>query len=165
MSLHRRPSPNYTSSELATLCQCRSWSRPHWAGHSRAHECNRLKSLHLLTLRCRQRCRLALQHWSNTQLTLQTSSKRVFRFQIVLALYVLCFLPDTINAALTCNQTTWGITDRYSWIPGTFIGQGFGLLWDGQCIRYSTHMWWLTTCIVTDNYNEKTALTSVLNAL
>ncbi|WP_233512730.1 endo-1,4-beta-xylanase [Micromonospora deserti] len=26
--------------------------------------------------------------------------------------------------------TTWGITDRYSWIPGVFPGQGAALIWD-----------------------------------
>jgi len=25
---------------------------------------------------------------------------------------------------------TWGVTDRYSWIPGTFPGFGAGLLFD-----------------------------------
>lgn len=29
--------------------------------------------------------------------------------------------------------TTWGITDAYSWIPGVFAGEGYGLLWDGAC--------------------------------
>jgi hypothetical protein len=32
---------------------------------------------------------------------------------------------------LILRQTTWGITDLYSWIPGTFPGMGSALLWDG----------------------------------
>jgi endo-1,4-beta-xylanase len=28
------------------------------------------------------------------------------------------------------NFTVWGITDKYSWIPGVFEGQGGALLWD-----------------------------------
>jgi endo-1,4-beta-xylanase len=42
--------------------------------------------------------------------------------------------------------TNWGITDLYSWIPATFPGQGYGLLWD-------------------DNYKEKPAFKAVLKAL
>ncbi|HEX6470688.1 MAG TPA: endo-1,4-beta-xylanase [Streptosporangiaceae bacterium] len=42
--------------------------------------------------------------------------------------------------------TTWGITDKFSWVPGTFSGQGAALLFD-------------------ENYNKKPAYTSVLNAL
>ncbi|KDQ50862.1 glycoside hydrolase family 10 protein [Jaapia argillacea MUCL 33604] len=39
--------------------------------------------------------------------------------------------------------STWGITDMYSWIPSTFPGQGYALLYD-------------------DNYNTKPAYTSVI---
>ncbi|GAB3142587.1 endo-1,4-beta-xylanase [Micromonospora sonneratiae] len=31
--------------------------------------------------------------------------------------------------------TTWGITDRYSWVPGTFPGQGAALIWDDNYIK------------------------------
>jgi endo-1,4-beta-xylanase len=55
-----------------------------------------------------------------------------------------------VNACLAVSRctsiTTWGITDKYSWVPGTFPGQGAALLFD-------------------DNYNKKPAYTSVLNAL
>jgi endo-1,4-beta-xylanase len=42
--------------------------------------------------------------------------------------------------------TTWGITDLYSWIPGVFPGQDYGLLWDA-------------------NYKEKPAFKAVIKAL
>jgi endo-1,4-beta-xylanase len=54
------------------------------------------------------------------------------------------------NACLAVSRctsiTTWGITDKYSWVPGTFPGQGAPLLFD-------------------DNFNKKLAYTSTLNAL
>jgi len=42
--------------------------------------------------------------------------------------------------------TTWGITDKYSWVPGVFSGQGAALLWD-------------------DNYAAKPAYQAVATAL
>jgi endo-1,4-beta-xylanase len=42
--------------------------------------------------------------------------------------------------------TVWGISDKYSWVPGTFNGEGSALLWD-------------------DNYNKKPAYTSTLNTI
>jgi endo-1,4-beta-xylanase len=42
--------------------------------------------------------------------------------------------------------TTWGITDKYSWVPGTFPGQGAALLFD-------------------DSFNRKPAYNSTLTAL
>jgi endo-1,4-beta-xylanase len=46
---------------------------------------------------------------------------------------IVCFRDVTVGSCLTRQiKTTWGITDLYSWIPGTFAGQGFGLLWDGK---------------------------------
>jgi endo-1,4-beta-xylanase len=55
-----------------------------------------------------------------------------------------------VNACLAISRcvgiTTWGITDKYSWVPGTFSGQGAALLWD-------------------ENYAAKPAYTSTLNAL
>jgi endo-1,4-beta-xylanase len=44
------------------------------------------------------------------------------------------------------NMTVWGITDRYSWVPDTFPGEGAALLWD-------------------DNYNKKPAYATTLAAL
>lgn len=41
---------------------------------------------------------------------------------------------------------TWGVTDKYSWIPAFFKGYGWGLLFD-------------------DNYQKKPAYSSLLNAL
>jgi endo-1,4-beta-xylanase len=50
-------------------------------------------------------------------------------------------------AVSSCTSiTTWGITDKYSWVPDTFSGQGAALLFD-------------------ENYNKKLAYTSTLNAL
>ncbi|KAJ3034114.1 hypothetical protein HDV00_005435 [Rhizophlyctis rosea] len=42
----------------------------------------------------------------------------------------------TISSCI--GVTVWGITDKYSWVPQTFSGQGAALLWD-------------------DNYNKKSA--------
>jgi endo-1,4-beta-xylanase len=54
------------------------------------------------------------------------------------------------NACLAVSRctsiTTWGITDRYSWVPDTFPGQGAALLFD-------------------ENYNKKPAYSSTLAAL
>lgn len=47
------------------------------------------------------------------------------------ALFPLC---DVVAHKRFHFQTTWGITDSYSWIPETFAGQGYGLLWDGKYI-------------------------------
>jgi endo-1,4-beta-xylanase len=44
------------------------------------------------------------------------------------------------------SMTVWGIPDKYSWVPGTFSGQGAALLFD-------------------DNYNRKPAYNSTLAAL
>lgn len=49
------------------------------------------------------------------------------------------------NPACKAIQT-WGVTDKYSWIPFSFRGYGWGLLFD-------------------DAYNPKPAYTSLLNAL
>jgi endo-1,4-beta-xylanase len=50
-------------------------------------------------------------------------------------------------AVSRCNDiTVWGITDKYSWVPNTFPGQGAALLFD-------------------DNYNKKPAYTAVIQAL
>jgi endo-1,4-beta-xylanase len=55
-----------------------------------------------------------------------------------------------VNACLAIARcvgiTTWGITDKYSWVPGTFSGQGAALLWD-------------------ENYQIKPAYTATLTAL
>ncbi|QPC65619.1 hypothetical protein HYE67_007850 [Fusarium culmorum] len=42
--------------------------------------------------------------------------------------------------------TVWGISDKYSWVPGTFPGEGSALLWD-------------------DNFNKKPSYTSSLNTI
>lgn len=51
-----------------------------------------------------------------------------------------------INACFQVSRcvgvTLWGVTDKYSWIPGTFPGQGAGLLFD-------------------DDYNKKPAYAAV----
>ncbi|KAJ4003999.1 NAD(P)H-dependent D-xylose reductase (XR) [Fusarium irregulare] len=42
--------------------------------------------------------------------------------------------------------TVWGISDKYSWVPGTFPGEGSALLWN-------------------DNYQKKPSYTSSLNTI
>lgn len=43
------------------------------------------------------------------------------------------FLTTTAACIRTPNCvgiTTWGVSDKYSWVPGVFAGQGAALLWD-----------------------------------
>jgi len=42
--------------------------------------------------------------------------------------------------------TLWGITDKYSWIPGVFTGEGYALVWD-------------------ENYKAKPAYAAILKAI
>ncbi|OCB87605.1 hypothetical protein A7U60_g5310 [Sanghuangporus baumii] len=57
------------------------------------------------------------------------------------------FVINACQAVSRCvGITTWGIPDIYSWVPGTFPGQGAALLFD-------------------DNYNEKPAFSSTIDAL
>jgi endo-1,4-beta-xylanase len=51
-----------------------------------------------------------------------------------------------INVQRCVGITLWGVSDKYSWVPGTFSGEGSALLWD-------------------NNMNKKPAYTAFLNAL
>lgn len=51
-----------------------------------------------------------------------------------------------LNNARCIGITIWGASDKYSWIPGVFSGEGEALLWD-------------------DNYQKKPAYQAVLNAI
>jgi endo-1,4-beta-xylanase len=42
--------------------------------------------------------------------------------------------------------TVWGISDKYSWIPGVFTGEGAALVWD-------------------ENYNKKPAYAGLLEGI
>ena len=57
---------------------------------------------------------------------------------------------SVVNACLAVSRcvgiTAWGVTDKYSWIPSTFSGQGAALLFD-------------------ENYAAKPAFTAVIQAL
>jgi endo-1,4-beta-xylanase len=54
---------------------------------------------------------------------------------------------NACNAVTACaGVTIWGFTDRHSWVPGTFPGQGAALIYD-------------------ENYNQKPAYTAVHDAL
>lgn len=55
-------------------------------------------------------------------------------------------VDDCLAVSRCVGITTWGVTDKYSWIPNTFSGQGAALLFD-------------------ENYNAKPAFTSVLQEL
>jgi endo-1,4-beta-xylanase len=33
------------------------------------------------------------------------------------------------------GMTVWGVSDKYSWIPGVFPGEGLGLLWDENYMK------------------------------
>src|ERR1044072_1489082 len=60
------------------------------------------------------------------------------------------FYTNIVNACRAvsrCNQITiWGFTDKFSWVPGTFSGQGAALPYD-------------------ENYNPKPAYTAINTAL
>ena len=60
------------------------------------------------------------------------------------------YYRDVVNACLAVSAcagiTIWGITDRYSWVPDTFPGEGAALPWD-------------------DNYQPKPAYTAIHDAL
>ena len=60
------------------------------------------------------------------------------------------FYTNVVNACLAvprCNQITiWGFTDKFSWVPGTFQGQGAALPFD-------------------ENYNPKPAYNAINTAL
>ncbi|KAL6156018.1 hypothetical protein ACJQWK_09980 [Exserohilum turcicum] len=43
-------------------------------------------------------------------------------------------------------MTVWGVSDKYSWIPTTFPGEGSALLWDA-------------------NFQKKPAYTTFLNVI
>ncbi|KAF2179477.1 glycoside hydrolase family 10 protein [Zopfia rhizophila CBS 207.26] len=51
-----------------------------------------------------------------------------------------------INVKRCVGITLWGVSDKYSWVPNTFSGEGAALLWD-------------------NNYSKKPAYTAFLNAL
>ncbi|KAF2876395.1 endo-1,4-beta-xylanase precursor [Massariosphaeria phaeospora] len=51
-----------------------------------------------------------------------------------------------MNVQRCVGMTIWGVSDKYSWVPQTFSGEGSALLW-------------------TDNYQKKPAYTSFLNAI
>ncbi len=60
------------------------------------------------------------------------------------------YYTNVVNACLQVARcvgiTVWGVTDKYSWVPGTFSGEGAALLYDS-------------------NYNAKPVRTTVYNAL
>jgi len=74
----------------------------------------------------------------NTPSTATTLAQQANDYQTV--------VNDCLAVSRCVGITTWGVTDKYSWIPGTFSGQGAALLFD-------------------ENYNAKPAFTSVLQAL
>lgn len=43
---------------------------------------------------------------------------------------------DVIEACLAIKKcvgfSTWGVTDKYSWVPDVFAGEGDALLWDDE---------------------------------
>ncbi|KAF2262569.1 endo-1,4-beta-xylanase precursor [Lojkania enalia] len=51
-----------------------------------------------------------------------------------------------INVSRCVGMTLWGVSDRYSWVPQTFSGEGAALLWD-------------------NNFNKKPAYNAFLNVI
>jgi len=37
-----------------------------------------------------------------------------------------------LNVKRCVGITLWGVSDKYSWVPGTFSGEGEALLWDSN---------------------------------
>jgi endo-1,4-beta-xylanase len=74
----------------------------------------------------------------NTPSTAATLAQQATDYQTV--------VNDCLAVSRCVGITTWGVTDKYSWVPGTFSGQGAALLYD-------------------ENYNAKPAYNSVLAAL
>lgn len=35
--------------------------------------------------------------------------------------------------------TTWGVSDKYSWVPGVFAGEGAALIWDENFAKKSAY--------------------------
>lgn len=35
--------------------------------------------------------------------------------------------------------TTWGVSDKYSWVPGVFAGEGAALIWDENFVKKSAY--------------------------
>ena len=60
------------------------------------------------------------------------------------------YYSQVVDACLAVSRcvgiTTWGVTDKYSWVPGTFSGEGAALLFD-------------------DNYQPKADYNAVISAL
>ncbi len=60
------------------------------------------------------------------------------------------YYSNVVNACLAITAcagvTIWGFTDKYSWVPDTFPGEGFALIYD-------------------NNYSQKPSYTAVHNAL
>ncbi|WP_156045440.1 endo-1,4-beta-xylanase [Herbidospora cretacea] len=60
------------------------------------------------------------------------------------------YYSNVVNACLAVTAcagvTIWGFTDKYSWVPDTFPGEGFALIYD-------------------NNYSQKPSYTAVHNAL
>jgi endo-1,4-beta-xylanase len=74
-------------------------------------------------------------------LTPENSSK----LQTAAEHYVRVF-ESCMNVPRCIGVTVWGVSDKYSWVPGTFSGEGSALLWN-------------------NNYGKKPAYTAVLNFL
>ena len=51
-----------------------------------------------------------------------------------------------MNNARCVGMTLWGVSDKYSWVPNTFSGEGAALLWN-------------------ENFQKKLAYTGFLNAI
>ncbi|KAK2747660.1 NAD(P)H-dependent D-xylose reductase (XR) [Onygenales sp. PD_40] len=55
-------------------------------------------------------------------------------------------VQSCMNVERCVGITVWGVTDKYSWVPGTFNGEGAALLWD-------------------DNFQKKPAYQASLDAM
>jgi endo-1,4-beta-xylanase len=74
-----------------------------------------------------------------------TSGDLAAKLETQADVYVNVF-QSCLNNERCIGITIWGATDKYSWIPGVFSGEGDALLWD-------------------DNYQKKPAYQAVLDAI
>lgn len=74
-----------------------------------------------------------------------TSGNLTEKLAVQADVYVNVF-QSCLNNERCIGITIWGATDKYSWIPGVFPGEGDALLWD-------------------ENYQKKPAYYAVLDAI
>lgn len=81
-----------------------------------------------------------------TELDIRMNTQNAGAKQQTLADCYARVVQSCLNVERCVGITVWGVSDRYSWVPGTFNGEGDALLWN-------------------NNFQKKQAYTSVLNTI